>query len=227
MWGAVDFDDGERTVVKDGKVGTDEIEFGEFLHGFFDKIHLLVSKLNLANDFDAAGFGLASAGLGGAENLAVQIENAHFFDDIDAVLDNVTVEIGAFWDVEMDIAATAGDALFDYHFAGDKCLFPGQPSFGHEFEAELIKLAPFVFDVEIFDGVNVIDGITIGIIMEKLGGDFLETAVGGGVFQIIERIAEVDLIKTREGSREVIVIIIDGVDIWLPERESEVGMGGE
>lgn len=227
MWGAVDFDDGERAVVKYGKIDADKVEFGELLHGTFNKIHLLIGELDFAEDFDTAGLGFAGAGFGGAEDLAAQIENAHFLDDVDAALDDVTIEIDAFGDFKVDVATTAGDAFFDDHFARGKFSFPGQPGFGHKIAAELIELAPFVFDVEIFGGLDVVDGIASGIVMEELGGDFFETAVGGEVGRVVEGVTEVDFVKTWESGGEFVVIIIDDVDIWLPKRKGEVGVGGE
>ncbi len=180
--------------------------------------------MDFAEDFDSAIFGFAGAGFGSTENLTVKIENAHFLDDVDATLDDVAIKIDVFGNFEVNVTATAGDALFDNHFAGDELSFPGKPSFRHKITAKLVKLTPFIFDVKIFDGMNMIDRVTVGVVMEKPGGDFFKATIKGGVLGVIEGVAEVNFVELRESIREFVVVVINSVDVRLPERKSEVGV---
>lgn len=91
----------------------------------------------------------------------------------------------------------------------------------------MVELAPFIFNVKIFDSMNVVDGIAVGIVVKKLGGDFLEAAIKGGVFGVVEGITEINFVKMRESGGELVVVVINGIDVRLPKRKGEVGVGGE
>ena len=88
-------------------------------------------------------------------------------------------------------------------------------------------MTPFVFNIEIFNGFDMVNRITIRVIVEEFGGNFLKTTVGGEIGRVIEGVAEIDFVKMGESGGKFVVVIIDCADIWLPERESEVGVGGE